>query len=138
MCVCVVFMCMNVFFHVRYRSHSSWSCDALVSCQHVLNESMENYYFPFLRLIWKRVGLQSNSLHLPSKPFRFKGFSNPVPFIMLCLCQLIFLSLRVYIKLVIPNECFKKGLHNKVQQCSISLKLWVCLWRCLRTKKIFI
>jgi len=27
---CVWFSCVNVFFHVRYRSHCSRSCDALV------------------------------------------------------------------------------------------------------------
>lgn len=58
---------------------------------------------------------------------------------MLCLCQLIFLSLRVCIKLIIPNESFKKGLHNKAQQCSISLKLWVCLlWKFISTKNFHI
>lgn len=40
-----------------------------------------------------------------SEAFRFKAFPTQALFIMLSLCQLIFLPLRVYIKLVIFSDC---------------------------------
>lgn len=56
---------------------------------------------------------------------------------MLCLCQLIFLFLRVYIKLVISRDYFNSWWNEcrfllciETQQCSNHLKLWICLlWK---------